>query len=183
MATCTSPATASCAAAAAAAAARCRRAPPLALLAVGVAALAVLACAPAPAAAQKPGSCPPPAGVHVCVFKCYDDSDCWGEQKCCKTLCGGSMCINSVSAPRPRPPGATEGVCPAISSTPWVCRSRCSSDLECGAGRKCCQHRCGGYSCLPAVARRQRAAPAPAPAPDAAAAADSYDPEYSVVEP
>ncbi|XP_038046008.1 major yolk protein-like [Patiria miniata] len=48
----------------------------------------------------KPGQCPVISAdseiVGVCVSNCRDDSQCDGAQKCCKTPCGGAMCLDAV---------------------------------------------------------------------------------------
>ncbi|XP_060555043.1 perlwapin-like [Ruditapes philippinarum] len=46
---------------------------------------------------RKPGRCPSMIGAGICAFLCTDDSNCPGNQKCCRSRCGRS-CM------RPRAP-------------------------------------------------------------------------------
>ncbi|CAH1381149.1 unnamed protein product [Tenebrio molitor] len=46
--------------------------------------------------AQNSGQCPPPVGVGICAITCSADLQCRGGQKCCKSGCGGTFCVDPV---------------------------------------------------------------------------------------
>lgn len=50
------------------------------------------------ATSQKPGKCPPvrPDEVGPCAILCRSDSECNGNQKCCRNGCGGSQCTSPI---------------------------------------------------------------------------------------
>ncbi|XP_065833136.1 cysteine-rich motor neuron 1 protein-like [Oscarella lobularis] len=69
-------------------------------------------CAVCDSTTPKAGMCPSPSdgGVGLCVHTCKNDSFCPGAQKCCKTACGGIMCMSPVKA---SPPPSTSSAAPA----------------------------------------------------------------------
>lgn len=95
--------------------------------------------------AQKPGSCPPALPVNICESSCYSDSYCVGNEKCCPTECGGSICSKPVtmSTSKEKP-----GICPRVPRGRWVCSSTCTYDSDCRANFKCCANRCGALACM-----------------------------------
>ncbi|PNF14445.1 hypothetical protein B7P43_G01685 [Cryptotermes secundus] len=93
----------------------------------------------------KPGACPPPVAIGICDMKCFSDSQCEGNNKCCRTGCGGTFCTFPVSVRtnnRVKP-----GRCPETPIGPWVCSSTCRVDGDCRGRSKCCQNRCGALAC------------------------------------
>ncbi|OQV12696.1 hypothetical protein BV898_13017 [Hypsibius exemplaris] len=99
-------------------------------------------CLPPPV--QKAWTCPKPSGAGICLEACSGDGQCPGNQKCCKTGCGGHVC----QAPyRPN-----SGFCPlSKAATVGPCLDACSSDATCASNQKCCQTKCGGHSCQDVV--------------------------------
>ncbi|XP_022911597.1 waprin-Phi1-like [Onthophagus taurus] len=94
---------------------------------------------------EKPGSCPNNLNVKICSSLCTSDFGCSGNSKCCKTLCGGSICVSPIGNESQN--GEKFGSCP-IPSGPWVCSSRCGSDSDCRGKKKCCKNRCGAMACF-----------------------------------
>jgi len=45
----------------------------------------------------KPGACPPPVAIGICDMTCFSDSQCEGNNKCCRTGCGGTFCTFPVT--------------------------------------------------------------------------------------
>ncbi|KAF5307319.1 hypothetical protein FQR65_LT07035 [Abscondita terminalis] len=99
---------------------------------------------------RKPGECPVRLNIPICVMTCPSDLACDGNDKCCRTACGGSVCIQPImnqEVPQATPPAPT-GVCPAKPTGPWVCTSTCGSDNDCRKPQKCCKNRCGALACM-----------------------------------
>ncbi|KAJ8921320.1 hypothetical protein NQ315_002934 [Exocentrus adspersus] len=96
---------------------------------------------------RKVGSCPPYPNVGICEMSCYMDFHCPGLQKCCRTACGGTFCLNPVTEIRlddlEKP-----GSCPNPPKGPWVCSNRCGQDSDCRGKKKCCRNRCGAMACV-----------------------------------
>lgn len=44
-------------------------------------------------AQSKVGDCPDAKNINICSFTCYQDYHCSGSNKCCRTSCGGLICI------------------------------------------------------------------------------------------
>uniref|UniRef100_A0A674IWG6 WAP domain-containing protein n=1 Tax=Terrapene triunguis TaxID=2587831 RepID=A0A674IWG6_9SAUR len=88
-----------------------------------------------PASAQvRPGACPRPQGLGVCVERCQGDYSCPPGRKCCSNGCG-HVCRGQVT-------GWRSGVCPRPSGF-GLCVEMCSSDAQCRRGQKCCSNGCG----------------------------------------
>ncbi|KAF4529548.1 hypothetical protein B566_EDAN014394 [Ephemera danica] len=88
----------------------------------------------------KTGACPIPLDPYrpdLCNVNCVRDNDCSGDQLCCRTVCGGWICIN---------PDYTQvrksGQCPPKSPAA-TCKERCWHDGDCANISKCCQTVCG----------------------------------------
>ncbi|CAB3239532.1 unnamed protein product [Arctia plantaginis] len=108
-----------------------------------VLALVALTCAQIP---RKKGSCPPTLPVDICEPACGPEIPCEGEQLCCATACGGSMCVDAVTA-RHFVDYVKPGNCPEFPRGPWVCTHTCTSDSDCPRKLKCCANRCGALTC------------------------------------
>ncbi|XP_062479777.1 waprin-Thr1-like isoform X3 [Pezoporus occidentalis] len=56
--------------------------------------------AAAPANTEKPGTCPPVSPgipmLGVCTNQCKSDSNCSGNQKCCRNGCGKVSCVTPL---------------------------------------------------------------------------------------
>lgn len=99
-------------------------------------------------AQKKPGTCPSGANdIGICALTCFEDFECRGTSKCCRTACGGSACVPPVT--QTVSSSVKPGRCPAPSG-PWVCSSRCSNDSDCRGKQKCCKNRCGALACMKA---------------------------------
>lgn len=61
--------------------------------------VAVSACV---LAQRKPGDCPPPVEIGICQNTCLMDFECTGNMKCCRTSCGGSVCLRPVTMRAPQ---------------------------------------------------------------------------------
>ncbi|KAG6938447.1 WAP four-disulfide core domain 3, partial [Chelydra serpentina] len=110
-----------------------------------------------PASAQvRPGACPKPQGLGLCVERCRGDYSCPPGQKCCSNGCG-HVCMKAIIQPRVRP-----GACPKPQGL-GLCVERCRGDYSCPPGRKCCGNGCG-HVCKKAIIRL-RVHPEPAPSP------------------
>ncbi|CAL1544028.1 unnamed protein product [Lymnaea stagnalis] len=66
----------------------------------------------------RPGVCPHPTLLSTCMCECEADEMCPGNQKCCKTVCGGHAC----SAPAPAIDLLVEDPCDRVA---------CSADSKC----------------------------------------------------
>ncbi len=42
---------------------------------------------------SKPGNCPSPSGIGLCVIACQSDKSCFRDLKCCENGCGGTGCM------------------------------------------------------------------------------------------
>lgn len=95
----------------------------------------------------KSGSCPPTLSVDICEAACGPRSQtCPSSQLCCPTSCGGSMCVDPVTA-RHFVNFVKSGKCPSIPRGAWVCTDSCTGDYDCPKSLKCCTNRCGALSC------------------------------------
>ncbi|XP_053408333.1 whey acidic protein-like [Mercenaria mercenaria] len=125
------------------------------------------------ACGSKPGRCPRPTGIAICVKTCTDDSSCHGRRKCCSNGCGhtcvlpengGNHCYHKGQK---RMDGETFkdrcNTCTCnnghISCTEMACGSKpgrcprptgigicvelCTDDSSCHGRRKCCSNGCG----------------------------------------
>lgn len=86
---------------------------------------------------SRPGVCPRITINALCVLNatrsdCTKDSDCLQrEQKCCQTICGGTLkCQKPITGNRPG--------CPAIDPllNCIIFRQNCNSDRDCGQGKQ-----------------------------------------------
>ncbi|KAK4881124.1 hypothetical protein RN001_004443 [Aquatica leii] len=69
---------------------------------------------------RKPGNCPSPLRVSICAMTCPNDMRCNGKEKCCRTECGGSVCIAPLAEQQITvPPPVPTNVCPAKPGGPW----------------------------------------------------------------
>ncbi|KAG8222747.1 hypothetical protein J437_LFUL008145 [Ladona fulva] len=107
--------------------------------------LAALSNAQLPRVRVKPGACGPMA-LGICAQTCSSDFSCPGNNKCCRTECGGTVCSTPVSQIN-NPIMTKPGSCPAKPSGPWVCSHSCTSDADCRGKLKCCKNRCGALTC------------------------------------
>ncbi|XP_059158296.1 neurogenic locus notch homolog protein 2-like [Physella acuta] len=112
----------------------------------------------------------------LCKQVCQVDSDCPGEQTCCNTPCGGTLCIekdnintcegycqnggvcsNEDNDPTCTCPLGYEGSkCETKRERPGTCPQplymdnsmiHCDTDDACSPGQKCCSTECGGRIC------------------------------------
>ncbi|XP_044147266.1 omwaprin-c-like [Bufo gargarizans] len=91
---------------------------------------------PTPSPPEKPGKCSLDPLINcaltIIAEKCKSDYDCYGKQKCCRTLCT-RLCIHPIKE--------TPGTCPPVPLT--VCSSEmppgiCEVDSDCPGKQKCC---------------------------------------------
>ncbi|KAF5304248.1 hypothetical protein FQA39_LY09775 [Lamprigera yunnana] len=133
---------------------------------------------------EKPGKCPNRLGFPICSRTCVNDMICSGAHKCCKTDCGGSVCIEVAKQPELLPRFVSprlhivaethEGIpvisgqnlskvvktgsCPRILNYP-VCGLTCSDDQACDTTSKCCPTKCGGSLCVEPITQHPTKTP------------------------
>uniref|UniRef100_A0A8C2T145 WAP domain-containing protein n=1 Tax=Coturnix japonica TaxID=93934 RepID=A0A8C2T145_COTJA len=92
---------------------------------------------------EKPGACPAAALeglLYPCSFRCQEDKDCLGSQKCCPLGC----------SLKPK-----TGECPTmLLELEGPCQQECNGDGDCPDELKCCNSSCG-LQCLPAAPARE----------------------------
>ncbi|KAB0800821.1 hypothetical protein PPYR_06560 [Photinus pyralis] len=103
-----------------------------------------------PPSGAKPGFCPKRLNIPVCQEICVIDDQCASDGKCCKTDCGGAVCVQPkmetvtqlAIAAQQKP-----GRCPGRLNIP-VCTEACDGDHQCAGDAKCCRTNCYGLVCV-----------------------------------
>ncbi|KAM4030589.1 WAP four-disulfide core domain protein 3 [Anomaloglossus baeobatrachus] len=93
---------------------------------------------------EKPGNCPEERYVennYIPKNFCQNDSDCGGDQKCCKD--------NGYKICKPPDNGTCCSTYVSVSS-PNRRTDMCTTDSECAPGTTCCVGK-GGYNCGPSI--------------------------------
>ncbi|XP_076445861.1 uncharacterized protein LOC143283502 [Babylonia areolata] len=124
---------------------------------------------------EKPGQCPRPNpyDAGICASTCNTDSDCKGNDKCCKNACGATTCQAPIPScdfvkcgpgqtcvlqqvycftepcyPQPVCVDQKPGQCPVPdTSVGGICASTCNTDSDCKGNDKCCKNGCGATVC------------------------------------
>ncbi|XP_040282871.1 WAP four-disulfide core domain protein 2-like [Bufo bufo] len=94
-----------------------------------------------PPPSEKPGRCPPSPQIFcnpTPLDQCASDTECTGNQKCCRLGCNKSCTVPIIEKPGICPPPWF--VCSPVSSDRPL--GQCEVDSDCAGNKKCCVRTC-----------------------------------------